>query len=105
LVFFVQNIDYYQEKKISVTLKIENAQNSVTVLTSGEHTMSAPIPSVSSRDFLHCMIVCNADFCPARVTNSVDNRNLSIVVSRFELAKDDASNVINVMRLPKDGEP
>lgn len=51
------------------------------------------------------MIVCSADFCPALVTNSLDNRHLSIVVSRFELAKDDPLNVINVMRLPKDGEP
>ena len=105
VVFFIPDIGYYPEKKISVTLKIGNAQNSITVFTSGEHTMSAPIPPIKSGSFLHYMIVCSADFCPANVTNSLDNRTLSIVISRFELAKDEALNVINVMRLPKNGEP
>jgi radical SAM superfamily enzyme YgiQ (UPF0313 family) len=105
LVFFVPDIGYYPEKKISVTLKIGDAQNSVTVFTSGEHTISAPVPPIESGNFLHYRIVCSADFCPANVTNSMDNRILSIVVSRFELAKDDGLNVISVLRLPKNGEP
>ena len=102
LVFFVQNIDYYPEKKISVTLKIGNTQNSIAVLTSGQYTISAPLPCISLKDFIHCMIICDADFCPARVTDSLDNRNLSIVVSRLELAKGEPSNIVSVVRLPQD---
>jgi hypothetical protein len=105
LVFFIPEIGFYPEKKMSVTLKVENVQNSDTIFISGEHTISAPLPAIKSGDFFHCMIICSADFCPAIVTNSGDHRNLSIVISRLELAKDDALNVINVMRLPKDGEP
>jgi hypothetical protein len=98
----VQNIDYYPEKKISVTLKIGNTQNSIAVLTSGQYTISAPLPCISLKDFIHCMIICDADFCPARVTDSLDNRNLSIVVSRLELAKGEPSNIVSVVRLPQD---
>lgn len=105
LVFFVPNIDYYPKKEISVTLKIGDVQNSITVFTSGEHTISAPVPPIKSENFLHYIIVCSADFCPAKVTSSADNRTLSIVVSRFELAKDDALNVVNVLRLPGNEEP
>jgi radical SAM superfamily enzyme YgiQ (UPF0313 family) len=105
LVFFVPDTDYYPEKEISVILMIGPVQNSVTVFTNGEHTISAPVPPIKSGNFLHYTIACSADFCPAKVTNSPDTRTLSIVVSRFELAKDDALNVINVLRLPVNGEP
>ena len=73
-------------------------------MSSGEHSITTAIPSRSSGDFFHCEIVCSDDFCPAKVGSSDDTRDLSIVINRFEMARDKPSNIVNVMRLADDGQ-
>jgi hypothetical protein len=87
-----------------VRLKIENNESNLNISNSGEYRITAAISSRNSGDFLHCEIISSADFCPAKVTDSQDERELAIIIDRFELARDDPLNVVHVMRLPKDGK-
>lgn len=103
LIFFIPNINCYQNNKLTVTLKVNNKQKSITVLSEGEHVLTVPIPFFSIGNFFSCKIICSDDFCPAEVTDSKDRRNLSIVISRFELAKDNPLNISDVIKIIEDG--
>jgi anaerobic magnesium-protoporphyrin IX monomethyl ester cyclase len=102
LVFYVPNINYYGNRELTVTIKAGVHQESITVVKEGEYVLTVPIPFSLGR-FFTCEINCSDDFCPAEVSDSKDERKLSLIVSRFELAKDDPLNVIHVMRLTEDG--
>jgi radical SAM superfamily enzyme YgiQ (UPF0313 family) len=104
LIFYVQDINYYQEPLV-VKMKLGNEENSIAIANSGIHCLTMPLPylaKLSPSGFLHMEISTNVHFIPARVSSSIDDRNLSIVVSRLELAKNDPANIINVIKLPQD---
>ena len=104
LVFFIPDIGYYPEKELTVTFKLGNNQNSLTVSGSGEYSIAVAMPSRSSGDFFTGEIACSADFCPAKLGVSSDARDLAVIISRFELARDQPANIVNVIRLPDDGQ-
>lgn len=89
MIFFIPNINYYKNKRLIVTMKIGNNQRSVIVTNEGEIILTISIHSLCMNKFLYCEIISNEDFCPAKITDSPNNRNLSIIVNRFELSKDD----------------
>ena len=73
---------YFENCKLSVSplrygagVKGKINQSNMTILSSGEHTITTTIPSRTSCDFSHCEIVCSDDFYPAKKTDSSDNRS------------------------------
>ncbi len=99
LMFYIQDINFYKNNNLTVTLELNNNKQSTTVLNKGEYTLTVPIPP--SFQYISGKITCNNSFCPAEVSDSKDTRNLSILINRFELAKDNPSNIVGRIRILK----
>jgi anaerobic magnesium-protoporphyrin IX monomethyl ester cyclase len=101
LMFYIPKIENYEGHELHVTFKVGHNQKSVRILREGEYAISIEIPpSVGNLGrFFDCEIINSSSFCPASISSSTDDRNLSIVVNRLELANDDPLNVIRSIRL------
>jgi radical SAM superfamily enzyme YgiQ (UPF0313 family) len=104
LVFYVADIHNYGDAQIQVTLKVGQNKNTLTVSNEGEYKISVEIPLLTSPfdKYLECEIISSGSFCPSSISaDSEDTRELSIVINKLELAKDDLSNIVRNLKFVK----
>ncbi len=104
LIFFIPDIFNYPEHKITVEFKIDNNTCKIEVNSNGFHKLSMPLSvSFFSRLFhtqpLEGKIHCSSDFIPSHITDSSDDRNLSILFIKFEIAQRHPDNVKNFIKI------
>jgi radical SAM superfamily enzyme YgiQ (UPF0313 family) len=99
LVFYIGNIQNFEGENLEVTLRVGQHKKSMLVFKNGEYRICVDIPfSERLGRYYECEITSSSSFCPANISESTDDRNLSIIVSKLELAKDDPLNVIRNLR-------
>lgn len=103
LVFFIPDISYYPDHRITVRLSLETLENATEVHTNGFHRLSVPLkflPKLLLKREVMGTIECSSDFIPSRVSESRDNRRLSVEIIKFEIAKKTMDNIVNFIQLP-----
>jgi radical SAM superfamily enzyme YgiQ (UPF0313 family) len=102
LVFYIPDISYYPEHKITVELNIDSIKQKIEVNSDGFHKVTIQSPflarSIFKRD-VPGKIQCSTGFIPSHVSDSSDDRNLSIQVIKFEIAQKTPDNVVNFIKL------
>ena len=102
LVFFIPDISYYPDRRITVELDIDSLKNKTEVTSAGFHKITIPLsfhPKLLLKQDIPGTIHCSTDFIPSRVSDSPDSRHLSVLITKFELARKTSDNVVNVIRL------
>lgn len=102
LVFFIPDINYYNQKKMVISMKIDKIERQIEVDSNGFHTLSIPIPllfKIIQKPYANGKIQCSEDFIPSAKYISTDNRSLSVLIIKFELAQSVPENVTNFIQL------
>jgi radical SAM superfamily enzyme YgiQ (UPF0313 family)/SAM-dependent methyltransferase len=92
--FYVPDLRYYSEGRLTVTAELGPARSTVTVARSGLQTVSVQLDRARGAP-LAGRLVCSDDFRPSRVSNSSDSRPLSMVVASVELARAQPRRVVS----------
>jgi|WetSurMetagenome_2_1015567.scaffolds.fasta_scaffold33684_2 anaerobic magnesium-protoporphyrin IX monomethyl ester cyclase len=103
--FYIPDVSNFRNKLIEIKFRLEKEEKGVTIESSGFHRLSVPLSlflHIARADYLKGEITASEEFSPSEKSGSADTRQLSVLVTKFEIAQGSPDNPNNLIHLPSE---